>query len=216
MVCVRGRRWATIAANASLALIVISLLGGLLIFRSAETSAAAGQVEGAIRYREYELESLRDETRALRDITMRDDTASPDAQERVRELQRQMDQTRSDLRSMSANNLHPEMSMSTYGRFFPQKSAQSLLILFLVQILITLYRYSTRVSAFYEARADALQLASEVDALSLKELVDALSADKVDFGKAPVPSSQMAFETIKAALARATEVGAESAKKLAR
>jgi hypothetical protein len=84
----------------------------------------------------------------------------------------------------------------------------------LAQILITLYRYSTRVAAFYEARADALQIASEVDALSLKDLVDALSADKVDFGKSPVPPSQMVFDAVKSALEKAAEVGVETARKI--
>ena len=70
-----------------------------------------------------------------------------------------------------------------------------------------------RVAAFYEARADALQIASEVDALSLQELVDALSADKVDFGKAPVPPSQAVFNAVKSALEKATEVGIEAARR---
>jgi hypothetical protein len=209
-------RVAALGANASLALIVISLVGGLFLFRSAEASAASGQIEGAVRYRETELESLRYEFRDLLYREQKDTSPDPEVKERLRNLQKQIDDARSDLREMSKSNLHPDMSMTYLWSVLSTKIGSSLLILFLVQILITLYRYSTRVAAFYEARADALQIASEVDGLSLKDLVDALSADKVDFGKAPIPPSQMIFDAVRAALGRATEVGVETAKKAAK
>jgi hypothetical protein len=223
----RRARLATLAANASLILIVISLLGGLLIFRSAESSAAAGQVEGAIRYREAELESLDHESSGLRDELAKAVAADEvklanklpsstivldDIKQRISEVRKQMDAARTEMRSISDSALHPDV---TYlWSVLSTKVGSSLLILFLVQILITLYRYSTRVAAFYEARADALQIASEVDGLSLKDLVDALSADKVDFGKAPVPPSQMIINALQSALEKATEVGVEAAKKV--
>jgi hypothetical protein len=223
----RRARLATLAANVSLVLIVVSLLGGLFIFRSAESSAAAGQVEGAIRYRESELESLAQESSRLREELAKAVAAAEakiatntkpsydvidDIKQRISHSQKQMDDARAGMRSLSDSALHPDR---TYlWSVLSTKIGSSFLILFLAQILITLYRYSTRVAAFYEARADALQIASEVDGLSLKDLVDALSADKVDFGKAPVPPSQMIFDTLKSALEKATQVGVEAARKV--
>jgi hypothetical protein len=58
-----------------------------------------------------------------------------------------------------------------------------IIIVFLVQILVNLYRYNVRLSAFYSSRSDALRLSEE--AISLRDLVTLLSPDSLDFGKAP-------------------------------
>ena len=74
------------------------------------------------------------------------------------------------------------------------------LALFLVQILVTMFRYYTRLAAFYDALADALVLVSrKVDwmepqsANALQDLVSALSPDRYDFRKPPrSPADQAA------------------------
>jgi hypothetical protein len=59
-----------------------------------------------------------------------------------------------------------------------------LIMVFLVQILVSLYRYNMRLSAFYYGRADALVLVSKQPA-DLRALVELISPDKLDFGKPP-------------------------------
>ncbi len=65
------------------------------------------------------------------------------------------------------------------------------LMIFLVQILVNLFRYSTRLAAFYNARADVLELAiidgRQMGVSELAEFIRAMSPDNLDFGK-PVRS----------------------------
>ena len=56
-----------------------------------------------------------------------------------------------------------------------------LLILFLVQILVGLYRYNARLAAYYDARADAVMMADRPT--MILELVAGLTPDGVDFTK---------------------------------
>jgi hypothetical protein len=59
-----------------------------------------------------------------------------------------------------------------------------LILVFLVQILVSLYRYNMRLAAFYFARADGLVLLSRMPS-NLGTLVNIVSPDKIDFGKPP-------------------------------
>ena len=64
-----------------------------------------------------------------------------------------------------------------------------LLIVFLVQILAGLYRYSARMAAHHESQADVLSFG---DAVKPAEAIEVLSKTHVDFGKTPVaPTSQI-------------------------
>ena len=58
--------------------------------------------------------------------------------------------------------------------------AITLLLMFLVQYLINLARYKLQIAAFYNARRDALQLATNID--DLERLVRSLSPDELDIG----------------------------------
>ena len=63
-----------------------------------------------------------------------------------------------------------------------------MIILFLVQVFISLYRYNMRLAAYYEARADALIL-TKVLGTPVVDLVERLTPESVDFGKMPTPSA---------------------------
>lgn len=64
-----------------------------------------------------------------------------------------------------------------------------LLIVFLVQILAGLYRYSARMAAHHQSQADVLSLG---DGLSQADAINLLATTQVDFGKAPVaPTAQI-------------------------
>ena len=69
------------------------------------------------------------------------------------------------------------------------------LLMFLVQIFLSNYRYNVRVASFHWARYNALLVAEEVplSVAELSQLADALSPDAVDFGRTsqPGPSQQL-------------------------
>jgi hypothetical protein len=57
----------------------------------------------------------------------------------------------------------------------------AVLLIFLVQILVGVYRYSLRLASFYEGRADAIRMARG-DLKEFRKIVSVLSAEKVPFG----------------------------------
>ncbi len=71
-------------------------------------------------------------------------------------------------------------------------------VIFLVQILINLYKYNMRVAGHYKAVADALDLSkpplSEDNFISIAEL---LSPNKIDFGTIPNSIVDHAFDLLK-------------------
>jgi len=64
--------------------------------------------------------------------------------------------------------------------------------LFLAQVLISIYRYLTKISNFYHARADALEILTQTETLKNTDLSGSIeifsnifSPEKIDFGKMP-------------------------------
>lgn len=71
------------------------------------------------------------------------------------------------------------------------------IVLFLVAILIPQYRYSIRLAAFYDAKADALLLRSlELGPISFDELAGVLTPS-LDFGKAPYGPTKELVELVR-------------------
>ncbi len=88
-------------------------------------------------------------------------------------------------------------SRDTFGSFSLQtgviRGATILLIAFLVQILVNLYRYNTRLASYYDARADAVLMTRFVG-LDFEKLVHLLSPDGFDFGRQPKSPAGNAVE----------------------
>ena len=72
------------------------------------------------------------------------------------------------------------------------------IMLFIAQILVNLYRYTMRMSAYYLSQADALLLAED-GGESLLRVVPVFSPQDVDFGKAPATPAQSLEKTIELA-----------------
>ena len=74
-------------------------------------------------------------------------------------------------------------------RFAGVRIGAVVIVLFLVQIMVSLSRYNTRLAGYYDARADAILLQGETDTniagVKFEDLVSAMSPDDVDFGRAP-------------------------------
>lgn len=77
-----------------------------------------------------------------------------------------------------------------------------ILLLFLVQILVPLYKYNVRLSSYYDARADAIELFSlnikEVqDDKRIEDLMFALTPRDIDFSPSPQSPSEQVIELAK-------------------
>jgi hypothetical protein len=73
-----------------------------------------------------------------------------------------------------------------------QRAGVILLLMFLVAIFSSLYRYSLRMAAFYDGRADALILDwLEQSSLSLAELAAIFGPEGIDFAKARSPAGHV-------------------------
>jgi hypothetical protein len=66
-----------------------------------------------------------------------------------------------------------------------------IIIFFVVQVLIRIYRYNTRLGNYYKARADALKLYLQDDSLPLDKLIEVLSPDGLDIGVSKTPIDQV-------------------------
>jgi len=69
-----------------------------------------------------------------------------------------------------------------------------LLLIFGAQVLINFYRYNLRLAAFYDSRADAIELLGEGSIGDLLQLVSSLSPDQLEMGKIPKTPSQEVVE----------------------
>jgi hypothetical protein len=68
-----------------------------------------------------------------------------------------------------------------------------LILMFLVQILVTLYRYNVRLVNFFDGRADALQLMNSEDEKKFQTLVGTIGGDTIEFGKVPKTPTEHAI-----------------------
>jgi hypothetical protein len=77
--------------------------------------------------------------------------------------------------------------------------AAVLLIMFLVQTFITIFRYTMRIGAYYQARVDALRLAhgSDITIADLHKITSILSPESYDFGKVTRTPTEQALDFAK-------------------
>jgi hypothetical protein len=80
------------------------------------------------------------------------------------------------------------------------------LLLFLVQIFMTLYRYNYRLGAYYSARADALELLADGSLEELQRLTTILSPDALDFGELPKSPTEHVMQFARDAIGSARNV----------
>ena len=78
--------------------------------------------------------------------------------------------------------------------------AVSIYAFFAVTIIVAVYRYSMRLSAHYDACADALELSDGTVDTRFHHLVRSLSPTSIDFGKVPRSPVDQAAEVLQTAL----------------
>ena len=76
----------------------------------------------------------------------------------------------------------------------------AIVLFFLVNILVSVYRYSLRLAAHYDARADALSLSSALLEDGFHQLVQSLSPSGVDFGKLDRSPTEQLLDVVRSVL----------------
>lgn len=77
-----------------------------------------------------------------------------------------------------------------------------LILIFLVQILVTMHRYTVRLAAFYDARADAIQLLGSVDGGALSVITQAMASEAIQFDVLPPSPASSAVDLAKEIVSR--------------
>ena len=73
-----------------------------------------------------------------------------------------------------------------------------LLAVFMMQILLSFYRYYMRLTNFYGSKMVAARVLDEEDADGLNMFIESLSIDGIDFGKEPQPPIDKVIELLRA------------------
>jgi hypothetical protein len=85
----------------------------------------------------------------------------------------------------SALSMYQESGLTLLAKSVSTRVMAVVLSIFLVQLLIGLYRYNTRMAAYYDGRRDAFELSQGGNKEMLEVLVPLLGAETLDFGKGP-------------------------------
>jgi hypothetical protein len=173
-------------AQISLILIVAALACGLALFVYAPNIASYDRLSQM----RFEIELQNERSQAFERERAQQGKSSqllPDAlaalQSRVNALEHDEAQMKTEndpsVKSAQDHQFTQQMVTTSIARF-----GSIIILLFLVQILVTLYRYNVRAAAFYDGRADALQLPRTSD-LTLAGMIEILTPTALDFGKMP-------------------------------
>ncbi|WP_292995341.1 hypothetical protein [Nitrosomonas sp.] len=123
----------------------------------------------------------------------------PKQEELVKRLNSQKDKLDAEkqLIPLLNNEVEPILNDSKVAFYISTNIARlgiMIVTIFLAQVFISIYRYLTRISNFYHARADALEILTQTEALKNTDLSSLIemysnifSPEKVDFGKMPQP-----------------------------
>lgn len=182
-----------------LGLTFTSIMAGLYIFSSAGEIARSDtnlyRMEEIVRDRANNLGQKIDDVREV--FAGRGEEV--DALYAVKELRENIDKDSKEFKE-TLERLEKTYASERFWVFLSATSTRIgsiLMLIFLVQILLSVYRYSVRMASYYEARADALLLYEGKEAEQLELFVSMLSAEKVEFGKTPQSPTEQAIELIK-------------------
>ena len=77
-----------------------------------------------------------------------------------------------------------------------------MLLLFLVQIFVSLYRYNIKMAAFHDSRADVLLMLPDFSSLTFEQLSKIAFSDDMDFTTQERSPTEHAVELAKQIIAR--------------
>lgn len=178
-----------LVAHFTLFLILLSLVGGLYTFGFAEQFAVRAEIDRSVQL-QVEIEATKN---AIARTKSRLENESVKFPEDVYGWEMDLKASENRLVFLEEELKRRRATTTTTGQsetiylvsVLSTKIGSALMLLFLVQILVTLYRYNVRFASFCDARADALQLLITSEGIPLGEVIALLAPDKLDFGKTP-------------------------------
>lgn len=180
-----------IAGRFILLAIMFSIAAGIQVFYSADSSARSNNGEFRLRELSREFESIAGiGPRYFRD------SKTPEDMEKLDDFLLRVKQVIKDEtdRFIEHSNSDPqEVIISTLST----RIGVIFLLIFLVQILVSMYRYSIKLAALYDSRADMLQLLPEEEALSFEKLTILTTTENIDFTKQDKAPADYALELAK-------------------
>jgi hypothetical protein len=201
----------------------VIIAGGTWLFLEAGAIAAAdtdiskaimrGSVEQITKLTENMFKTDRDEAVERLERLIKAGSPGPEAAKVLEDL-RAVTETQKQIASNIAEHMEKTLAaasspsdakvwQTTISTSIARLSAVGLL-LFLVQIFVTLYRYNYRLGSYYSARADALELLLPTGSLDeLQRLTAILSPDALDFGELPKPPTEQVMQLTRDALGTA-------------
>lgn len=200
----RRARYLRRASWVTLFLTFVSIAFGLYIFTTAGNIAQGDILSQRLREELYESRFRnREALRQIQDLL----NASTDnnkgiAIDEIKKIETQIEDN-SRRTEEALNNFISRSGTNEQLLFFlsilSTRVGSIFLLIFLVQILLSVYRYSIRLVSYYEARADALLLYNGSDAEQLQKFVSTLAAERIEFGKSPSTPVEQATELFKSA-----------------
>lgn len=161
-------------------------LNNELVIVFASTKASADQAELVSKSYLEKIEKVETQNAELKQQLKMLSEALRDTSSAVNQQSMMMDRM-----SQSINNLPGNIKLLLDSRTVSSiivRTTLVILIIFGLQIGLSFYRYNTRLTVFYEARADALEIMHDSEELSLEQIVEFVSAEKLGFAlpKSPI------------------------------
>jgi hypothetical protein len=187
-----------LVARFTLFLILVTLVGGLYTFGWAEQIAAKAQLDRRLSL-QREWQEIQEEIKDTQDKLDRamDPAFKTDIENMLRSLRSRAGYLESLARSSDTSPTSSQSDSTYLVSVVSTKLGSALILLFLVQILVTLYRYNVRFASFCDSRGDVLQLLTTSEHIPLEKVVALLAPDKLDFGKTPSSPVQNALDIAK-------------------
>ncbi len=102
------------------------------------------------------------------------------------------------IQGSTALTLSSNHSMAEFLFGFLPRLTLIVLVLFLAQFFLSVFRYAVKMASHNEARSDVLLLAGPREDRSLKSLMATIAPDRIDFGKEPKVPADVLVDVTKA------------------
>lgn len=177
---------------------LISLLGGVWLFLYADVVARDAT-------RGFDARQLDSRLSRYMDVWakhLEQAGISPHSSENAQELRLMASELKAEIRAGADRVAQAQGANQSLVSSLSTRIGTLVLLLFLVQILVSLYRYQTRLAAFYDARADVLELLTPATGLGFEQLIQLTFPDKLDFIKQEKAPADYALELAKQIIER--------------
>ncbi len=175
--------------------IIASVISGIFVFYDAESRSQANSRLGQLQALRYDYDYRLDADRFFRELRR-----NPDTNKLKEELKKEVDgiiknwdeKINEEIKAIT-DTPSQEIIVST----ITTRVGIIFLLIFLIQILVSLYRYNTKLLAFYNGQADLLSMLPVSESLDFEKLSKITSTESLDFVKREKAPADYALELAK-------------------